>query len=203
MARSAGRQVALGCGLPVVLVVAVVVAGLAYVRLTERSDRDHPAATAPADLCAVVGEQTVARFVPFPERESEGVYSSTTPANGDAGCAWSSGGARTGESYALLRVRVLRHGQIANKSGVDRASEAYDDVCKDPGGAGVGGTVTGLGDEACVAEDDPDSDRTASAYLRVRRGADLFWVDYSLHPGTARDVRDRATELARRMLAGV
>lgn len=196
--RKPGRR-PWGCLIPLAAVV-VIGAGFAVYLLVQReAERDHPAAAAP-DLCAVLGGLP-GRLVPHAEVEAETTYVSGP----DASCVYSTADTRPAgsEDYGYLRARLLRYGQIGFASGADRAAEAFTGECAAGFTAGPGHDLPGMGDAGCAAYDDEGDGGTAHGSVVVRRGADLFWVDFHVHPGTARQAEEAVAETARTLLSGV
>jgi hypothetical protein len=193
--------------LVVVTLVGMSTAAVVLARHQDQSDRDHPAAAPPADLCAVLDPATVERMVPWPARTDEETYSSRTAANGDAGCGFRTVGAPPAQDrYGSLTVRVLRHGQVAGLSGTRRAEKAYDELCAslENGVPGQPGAIDGkLGDQACLMLDSGSSGGTVFGYLRVRRAADLLYVDYYIHPGAQRQVETAVADISRAVLGAL
>ncbi|WP_157172331.1 hypothetical protein [Nocardia pneumoniae] len=188
-----------GCLLPLATVILLVVGFAGYLALQARSERSHPAAAAPADLCEAIGPAVFERSVPdgVPQRESN--YSSGS----DAACVYSTADSRppTSGMYGFLRVRLLRYGQVGWDSGAERAAAALADSCAATAVAGQFQSASGLGNEACTAYSETDQDGTAHGSAVIRRGADLIWVDYYRHPGTADQARQAVTEVALASLA--
>lgn len=192
------KKAYLGCATLIVVPVLLSVAAWGYTRLMDASDEAHPPADAPADLCAVVGDDLAATLVPHAVRTTEAVYS-----NGpDAACQWDTDESRTG-GYGSLSVRILRYGQIGGDDGPSRADGAFGDDCDAfiSNYEGIG--LSGLGDEACTASEMDSTGGTAFADLVVRKGADLVWVRYYVNPGEGIDVDQRVVDVAAKLLAGV
>ncbi|MEV0463615.1 hypothetical protein AB0I30_13805 [Nocardia tengchongensis] len=163
-------------------------------------DADPPAA-APHDLCAAIGTALFERLVPGGIPLTETTYSSGS----DAGCDYrtANGGQVGSNSYGSLHVRLLRYGRVGWYSGSDRASHALAESCDGTGASGRFHGVPGLGDESCSAFEDEGADRTGRGSAIVRRGSDLFWVDYYTHPGTGDQAERAVTEVALASLAGI
>lgn len=183
----------LGCAALIVAPVLLIAVFWGYQRLTDASDRDHPAADAPADLCASVGDDLAATLVPDATRTAGATYSSGP----DAACQWDTAQPRTG-GYGSLWVRILRHGQVSGVDGTSRADGVFGDGCEAIVSNYQATGLAGLGDESCVATED-SADGTAHADLVTRRGADIVWVRYYVNPGE--DVRQRAVDVAAKVLA--
>ncbi|GIG70449.1 hypothetical protein [Phytomonospora endophytica] len=188
-----------GCLIPLVVVVVVGAAFAVYLLVQRDAERDHPPAAAP-DLCVVLGDLPV-RLVPHDEVEAEATYTSGP----DASCVHSTADGRPAgsEDYGFLRARLLRYGQIGFTSGPDRAGETFVSECAAGFTAGPSSGLPGLGDEACAAYSDEGEGGTAHGSVVARRGADLFWVDYYVHPGAAEQAGEAVAETARTLLAGV
>lgn len=188
-----------GCLFPLVAVVVIGAAFAVYLLMQRDAERDHPAAAAP-DLCVVLGDLP-ARVVPHGEQEKEATYMSGS----DASCVYSTADGRPAgsEDYGFLRTRLLRYGQIGSASGPDRAAETFERECAAGFTAGPSGAVSGLGDAACAAYSDEGEGGTADGSMVVRRGADLFWVDYYVHPELAAKAEEVIGETARTLLDGV
>lgn len=190
-----------GCLLPLAAVVLVfAVLGL-YVKLLSMYEDSHQAAAAPPDLCAAIGIGLFERLVPDGVPEPKGIYSSGS----DAACQYHTAENRpiTSDAYGFLGVRLLRHGQVGWDSGADRAADALASSCANTALAGQLHTASSLGDAACTAYNDEGKDGTATGSAIVRRGADLLWVDYYTHPGTARQAQQAVTETTLAALTGV
>ncbi|MFE7746716.1 hypothetical protein [Nocardia sp. NPDC057455] len=190
-----------GCLFPLGIWILVILGFAAYLALQARSERAHPAAAAPADLCVAIGpalfEQLVPHGVPLPG----GSYSSGP----DAACSFRTGQSRPfgSDAYGLLDVRVLRHGQVGWDSGADRAAAALASSCRNTAAAGRFQSDRGLGDDACSAYSAEGEGGTAYGSAVIRRGADLFWIDYYTHPGTTDQVRQGVTAVSLACLGGV
>ncbi|MFC9892086.1 hypothetical protein ACFVMC_00190 [Nocardia sp. NPDC127579] len=188
--------------LQVVLVITVVLFVVLSVfgeKIMDAVNESDPAADAPPDLCAAIGTTLFERLVPDGVADTETNYSTGR----DARCAYrTADGSRssTSDTYGFLEVRLLRHGRFAWKSRSDVASEAFVSAC---GNTKIGGKLQGehgLGDEACTAYTQDGATAIGSAV--IRRGADLFWVDYYTHPGSGPQVRSAMTEVVSASLAG-
>lgn len=190
-----------GCLLPLTVAILVVAGFAGYLKLQAWSERSHPPAAAPADLCAAIGPTLFEQLVPDGVRQTESIYSSGS----DAACDYSTADNRPigSDMYGFLHVRLLRYGQVGWDSGADRASAALAHSCKGTAVAGQFHGASGLGNEACTVYSEEGQGGTAHGSAVVRRGADLFWVDYYRHPGTAQQARQAVTEVALASLAGV
>lgn len=199
MARNVRSAIVFGCALPLAVVVLAIAAISVFALVQRESDKDNPAAAAPVDLCAIIGADRLEAAVPYGERKSEASYSTTTAANGDAACVYSTRDKTPANatSYGALNARILRHGQVSGLSGVDRAKETLTSACESLN------STSGIGDESCVNEDQPDSGGTAGAQLVVLRGADVFWVRYYVNPGADANPRRVVTEIAQQMIANI
>lgn len=201
MARGSARGLA-AVVLLVAFLVSTTTAAVLMIRHQARDYRTYPAAPPPADLCALLEPATVERLVPRPARSSEQTFSSHISADSDAGCGFRTDGPPPAvDRYGSLTVRVYRHGQVSGLSSTRRAEKSYDEQCASVNGlAGQAGAIEGkLGDEACLVLV-PDSDGTVFGYLRVRRAADLLYVDYYIHPGTPREVETAVADISRAVL---
>lgn len=190
-----------GCLLPLAIMVLVVAGFAVYLKLQSKSEQSHPAAAAPPDLCAAIGPALFERLVPFGARDAGASYSTGS----DAACGY-----RTAkdtpigsDTYGYLQVRLSRHGQIGWKSGSDHAADVHASACAGNATAGPFRGASGLGDKACAVYTDEGSGGTGLGSTVVRRGADVFWVDYYTHPGTANQAERAVTEVAQAALAGV
>ncbi|MGV9663761.1 hypothetical protein [Nocardia niigatensis] len=133
---------------------------------------------------------------------TEAIYSSGS----DAACDYHTPNDRrigSDAAYGRLHVRLLRYGRVGWHSGSDRASDALARSCDGTPVAGRFHSARGLGDEACVTYQDDAANDTDFGSAIVRRGADLFWVDYSTHPGTAGQAERAVTEVVMASLAGI
>ncbi|WP_433196761.1 hypothetical protein ACQP1G_45160 [Nocardia sp. CA-107356] len=164
-------------------------------------EESHPPAAAPPDLCAAIGPGLFERLVPDGVPEPKAIYSSGP----DAACQYYTTKDRPigPDTYGFLGVRLLRYGQVGWDSGADRAADALVSSCGNSALAGQFHTASGLGDAACAVYNDEGKDGTAMGSAVVRRGADLFWVDFYTHPGTARQAQQSVAEIAVAALAGV
>lgn len=181
-----------GCLIPVVVVLVLGGALAAYLLMQREAERDHPAAAAP-DLCVILGDLP-ARVVPHGEVEKETTYTSGS----DASCVYTT--ADTHPDYGFLRTRLLRYGQIGSATGAERAETAYEGECAAGFTAGPSSPVSGLGDAACSGYSDEGDGGTAHGSVVVRRGADLFWVDYYVHPALADEAETVVGETIRTLL---
>lgn len=190
-----------GCLLPLAVVVLMFGGFALYMKLLSMYEDSHPAAAAPPDLCAVIGTGLFERLVPDGVPEPKATYSSGS----DAACEYYTAKSRPirSDTYGFLGVRLLRHGQVGLDSGADRAAEALASSCANTALAGSLHTTSSLGDAACAAYNDEGEDGTATGSAVVRRGADLLWVDYYTHPGTAGQAQQAVTETTLAALAGV
>lgn len=188
-----------GCLIPLVAVVVIGAAFTVYLLMQQKSERDDPPAAAP-DLCVVLGDLPV-RVVPDGEVEKETTYTS----GADASCVYSTADGRPAgsEDYGFLRTRLLRYGQIGSASGPDRAAATFESECAAGFTAGPSSSVSGLGDEACAGYSDEGDGGTAHGSVVVRRGADVFWVDYYVHPELAAKAEEVVGETIRVLLGGV
>ncbi|WP_433712572.1 hypothetical protein ACQP2U_41245 [Nocardia sp. CA-084685] len=170
-------------------------------KLLSTYEESHPAAAAPPDLCAAIGTGLFEHLVPDGVPEPEGTYSSDS----DAACQYRTAKDRPidSDTYGFSRVRLLRHGQVGWDSGADRAADALASSCANTSLAGQLHTTSSLGDGACTAYNDEGKDGTATGSAVIRRGADLLWVDYYTHPGTAGQAQQAVTEVTLATLAAV
>ncbi|NKY25009.1 hypothetical protein [Nocardia gamkensis] len=196
---TAGRR--RGCLLPLTVGILVVLGFAASLAIQARVERAHPPAAAPADLCAAIGPALFEQLVPDGVPSPGGSYSSGP----DAACSYRTADSRPSgsDAYGLLDVRVLRYGQVGWDSGAERAGAALATSCRGTAAAGQLHSDGALGDEACSAYSAEGERGTAYGSAVVRRGADLFWVDYYTHPGTAEQVRQGVTAVSLACLAGV
>jgi hypothetical protein len=190
-----------GCLLPLAVVVLIVAGFAVYLGLQARAEKSHPPAAVPPDMCTAIGTDVFERLVPHGVPETGSTYSSGS----DASCAYATTSDRSAgpDTYGFLRVRLLRYGQIGWTSGPDRASAALRDSCDDAAVAGQLHGASGLGDQSCAAYRDEGAGGTALGSAVFRRGADLFWVDYYTHPGTADHAAQAVAEVATAALAGI
>ncbi|MEV4237824.1 MULTISPECIES: hypothetical protein [unclassified Nocardia] len=190
-----------GCLLPLAAVVLMFGGFALYLKLGSMYEQSHPAAAAPPDLCAAIGTSLFERLVPDGMPEPSAIYSSGS----DAACQYYTDKSRPigSDTYGFLGVRLLRYGQVGWDSGVDRAADALVSSCANNALAGQFHSVSGLGDAACAVYNDEGKDGTAYGSAIVRRGADLLWVDYYTHPGTATQAQQVVTEIMLAALAGV
>ncbi|MEV2221574.1 hypothetical protein AB0E01_17040 [Nocardia vinacea] len=172
-----------------------------YIKILSMYEESHSAAAAPPDLCAAIGTGLFEHLVPEGVPDPKGTYSSGS----DAACQYRTAADRSidSDTYGFLGVRLLRHGQVGWDSGADRAADALTSSCANTALAGQLHTTSSLGDAACTAYNDEGKDGTATGSVVVRRGADLLWVDYYTHPGTARQAQQAVTETTLAALAGV
>lgn len=175
-------------------------AAMGYVVLGERYTRTHPPAAAPADLCSVIGASLIESLVPGGAPVPE-----ATPSSGaGASCHYLTRNSPPGtDSYGLLHVRLLRHGGVFWRQGTTRASDALGAACDVSGFAGKLYDTEGYGDEACTADHDGGSDGTSESSVILRRGADLIWVDYALHPAGAGQTRQGVVEVVGATLGAI
>ncbi|KAA8888608.1 hypothetical protein F3087_16585 [Nocardia colli] len=190
-----------GCLLPLAIMVLVVAGFAVYLKLQSKSEQSHPAAAAPPDLCAAIGPAMFERLVPSGVPDTKASYSSGS----DAACDYSTADGRPvgSDTYGYLHVRLLRYGQIGWKSGADLADDAQTSACAGSASAGPYHGASGLGDKACAVYSDEGPGGTAHGSMVMRRGADVFWVDYYTHPGAANRAERAVTEVAQAALAGV
>lgn len=191
----------LGC-LTALGAVLVVIAGSAFLpKLLDAIDAADPPAAVPPDLCVAIGPALFERLVPDGVPLTEAIHSSGS----DAACDYHTPNDRQigSDNYGSLHVRLLRYGRVGWHSGAYLASDALARSCD---GTAVGGRfhgARGLGDEACVAYQNQGAGDTALGSAVIRRGADLFWVDYYTHPGTVDQAERAVTEMALAALAGI
>lgn len=155
-----------------VLMVVVVAAVVAYWTLGPGGPADAvPAPAAPADLCAVVGRERLAEWVP--NGEAEATRDDATQ-NTESSCASRTpDGQATGpEGYASFDVRVYRFGDFAD-TGVEQATRSIESSC-----AGAPGADPGLGDASCSRLSADDDDEVPNLRFEVRQGADLVMISY-------------------------
>jgi hypothetical protein len=182
--------------------VVLVIAGSAFLpKLLDAINDADPSAAAPPDLCAAIGPALFERLVPDGVPVTEAIYSSGS----DAACEFrTANNSQVGsDTYGSLQVRLLRYGRSGWNSGPDVASDALTESCDNTAIGGRFHGARGLGDEACVAYQDEGKGGTALGSAVVRRGADLFWVDYYTHPGTVGQAEQAVTDVASASLAGV
>ncbi|WP_330251677.1 hypothetical protein OG874_36985 [Nocardia sp. NBC_00565] len=191
----------MGCLLPLAAVILMVGGFAAYVKLLSWYEDSHPPAAAPPDLCAAIGSGLFERLVPDGVPESKAIYSSGP----DAACEYYTAEDRPigSDSYGFLGVRLLRYGQVGWDSGAERAADALVESCAGSSVAGQFHTTSGLGDAACAVDSDEGEGGTGKGSAVVRRGADLFWVNFYTHPGTAEQARQAVTETALAALQAV
>lgn len=187
----------IGCAVLLVAPVLLSVALWGFGELMKASDAAHPPADAPADLCAVVGDDLAEKLVPNAVRTAEAVYSR----GADAACQWNTRQPVTGD-YGSLSVRILRYGQVSWEDGPWVADDEFGEDCEALVSGYESAELGGLGDEACVATDTDSTGGTAFADLVVHRGADLVWVRHHVNPGEGVDVGQRVVDVAATLLAG-
>lgn len=180
---------------------AVIVGGVFLPNLLDAFDNAHPAAAAPPDLCAAIGPALFERLVPNGAPLTGATYSSGS----DASCDYMTANNRSvgHDEYGDLHVRLLRYGRIAWNSGADRASDTVGKDCDGSSMAGRFHRLKALGDEACTAYSDEGQGGVAYGSAVIRRGADVLWIDFYTHPGTADQARQAVTEVASASLAGI
>ncbi len=160
---------------------------LAFV-LTAGADEDDDTATpdAPTDLCAVVGRDDLAAWVP-------GSDPTSTVDGGEATCE-----ATTADGGGQLTARVsrsaLREDQLG-PSGEATAESAFARSCTEAQVADLG-----IGDESCLVHAN-EAGTTGSARVAVRQGADLVTVTYVGDRLAAGQAQERAVVAATRIAA--
>ncbi|MBF6353834.1 hypothetical protein IU449_04590 [Nocardia higoensis] len=185
----------------IALIVGAVVVSAALPALFDVIEDADPAATVPPDLRAALGPDLFQRLVPRALPVPDTTYSSGS----DAVCDFRSDDRTVprADTYGFLHVRVLRYGRIGWHSGADRAAEAHAWSCDASAIGGLFRDTSNLGDEACLAVQDEGEGGTASGSAVVRRGADVFWVDYYTHPGTAAEAERAVTDTVSAALTAV
>jgi hypothetical protein len=176
---------------PVRILVLVLVAGvvavtllavgvvLAFVLASDPDDADD-APAAPVDLCAVVGRDDLAAWLPGAAPVSDVDGSGATceaTADGDAG---------------RFRVEVTRYSDVRSGSAEAQAEDWFDLRCD---------TIersAGLGDDSCLEV--AGSGSTARAEVVVRDDGDLVRVAYDHDPLTPAEAEERVLTAATRIL---
>jgi hypothetical protein len=177
----------------VACVAAVVIVGIALVGVLVLTGDDGPAEAvrapdAPSDLCAVIGVDHLAEWVPDADDGNDH--------NTEATCQVDTASGTTEDlEYGSLYARVYRYGSIGD---VDAEAQAVEQIAQQCASALEGDA--GLGDASCVeyAEEAVDSGRAA---VSVRAGADLVSVSYYASPLSADEARRRTVDAAAAIVA--
>lgn len=175
----------------------LVVAGALVVAVVLVAD-DGPteavrAPDAPSDLCAVIGVDDLAEWVPDAEWEAS---DDASEINTEASCQVdTASGTSEDLEYGSLYARVYRYGSIGDVDAVQQATEQIAQQCE----SAYEGDA-GLGSESCVeyAEDAADSGRAA---VSVRAGADLVSVSYYASGIDGAEARERTVDAAAAIVA--
>jgi hypothetical protein len=181
---------------PGVLLVVGLVAATVVVLLV--SDAASPEAVrapdAPADLCAVIGEDRIAEWVPEVELTRS---HDANELNTESSCNADTSDGSAGDAYGHLDVRVYRYGSLA-QSGEEQAIDSIEQACQ-----GHEGTDLGPGDEGCALIDDEDQDGTGHVQVQVRSGADLVMISHYATTTSRSEVEQRVVAATEAVLAAL
>lgn len=158
---------------------------------------DNHAAPAPADLCALVEESTVARLVPNPKSPER--YTNNNVHVARAACTIESLPKDGEQPFGSIGLDLYRSGSASSSTPEREAMESFarqrDELTGRTAHTQVG-DIGGLGDEAYATTDAYDGDRGAQAELLVRRGADVLTITIISRPSTPAASLAEAKKLA-------
>lgn len=165
----------------VALLVAVVI--VAVIVTSDGGDDDAAGPQAPADICAVVGTDDLAAWVPG---------ATAVESSADASEATCEVSTAEDEPYQQLTASVSRWSDTRSLSAEHQAEDWYDLHCGDDAE-----DLADLGDAACI--DSAES----RAEVTVRRGGDIVRVSHYSDPLTDAEARERVVTVATRLLAAL